>query len=152
MDVLREHFTPLPVGYSGHEMDLLPTLAAVSRGACIVERHLTLDKTMKGSDHAASLEPGQFKELISSIRRIEAILGKSEKPLYDELRPLRDKLAKSVVAKVAIASGAVITADMLTVKGPGSGIKPSLLGVLVGRTARQDVAADTLLPPAALSW
>src|SRR3989338_11133748 len=71
MDVLRRRFSPLPVGYSGHEMEMLPTIAAVSMGACIVERHMTLDKKMKGSDHAASLEPNQFKELVASIHKIE---------------------------------------------------------------------------------
>lgn len=151
-DVLRERFHPLPIGYSGHEMDYLPTIVAVGRGACIVERHLTLSKTMKGSDHAASLEPQQFKELVYLIRRIEKILGSPEKVLYDELIPLREKLAKSVVAKVAIPAGTVITSDMLTVKGPGSGIKPSMLHKIVGRTALMDVPEDTLLPLDALEW
>lgn len=152
MDELKRRYHPLPVGYSGHEMDTLPTIAAVSRGACIVERHLTLDKTMKGSDHAASLEPHQFKDLVDSIRRVEKILGSSEKILYDELKPLREKLAKSVVACTAIARGAVITADMLAVKGPGNGIKPSRMGELVGRVAQTDIEEDTHIPTDALNW
>ncbi len=152
MDVLRERFKPLPVGYSGHETDLLPTIAAVSRGACIVERHLTLDKKMKGSDHAASLEPQELKELVTSVRRIEKIRGMPEKIMYSELIPLREKLAKSVVAKTLIPAGMVITYEMLAVKGPGSGIKPSLMQNLVGRAAKRDIAADTHLPQDALNW
>lgn len=152
MDVLRERFSPLPVGYSGHETGLLPTLAAVARGACIVERHLTLDKTMKGSDHAASLEPRQFKELVDSIRTIEKINGVAEKIMYPELVPLREKLAKSVVAKVIIPAGTVITSDMLAVKGPGSGIKPSLMASILGRVAQQSIAEDQHLPHEALKW
>jgi sialic acid synthase len=151
-DVLKEKFHPLPVGYSGHEMDLLPTLVAVSRGAHIVERHLTLDKKMKGSDHAASLEPHQFKELVDSIRRIETILGSAEKVMYPELVPLREKLAKSIVTKYKIPKGTVITRDMLGVKSPGSGIAPRHIDDLVGKTAAQDLDEDIVIPKEALSW
>lgn len=152
MDVLKEKYQPLPVGYSGHEMGLLPTLAAVARGACIVERHLTLDKKMKGSDHAASLEPHQFKELIEGIRTIEAVKGTRSKILYPELIPLREKLAKSVVAKIFIPTGVTVTADMLGIKGPGHGIKPSMLSELTGRVAQSDIKEDTHLPLDALNW
>jgi sialic acid synthase SpsE len=152
MTTLKRRFTPLPVGYSGHEMELLPTLAAVTAGAHIVERHLTLDKKMKGSDHAASLEPYQFKELVDSIRRIEKIMGVPDKIMYPELVPLREKLAKSVVAKIAIPASTVITMDMLTVKGPGYGIKPSRIGEVVGRIALKNLEEDTVLPKEVLEW
>ncbi len=152
MGALRERFTPLPVGYSGHEMGLLPTLVAVSRSAQIVERHLTLDKTMKGSDHAASLEPHQFKELVASIRMVEKIKGSGEKIFYSELKPLREKLAKSIVARTRIPIGTVITADLLAVKGPGHGIKPSLIYDVIGRVAQADIEEDTHLPEDALNW
>ncbi len=89
MDVIRERYSPLPFGYSGHEVGMLPTLAAVARGAHVIERHLTLDKTMKGSDHAGSLEPQELQELIGSIRTTKAILGKPEKVMIPELIPLR---------------------------------------------------------------
>lgn len=151
-DVLAKRFAPVPVGYSGHEPDLLPTLVAVSRGAVAVERHLTLDRSMKGSDHAASLTPPDFKELVDSIRRIEVILGKPEKILYDELLPLREKLAKSVVAKRSIPKGKVIECDDLTVKSPGNGISPIKLKGLVGKVARVDIEEDTFLPEEALTW
>ena len=152
MDVLREKFSPLPVGYSGHEIGMLPTLTAVSRGAKIIERHLTLDKKMRGSDHAASLDPKEFKDLVISIRQIEKILGKPEKIFYNELLPLREKLAKSVIAKVPIPAGTVITKEMLAVKGPGNGIKPGLLKEIIGRVAQKDLAGDTHLPKEALNW
>lgn len=152
MDLLRERYAPLPIGYSGHETDLLPTLAAVARGACAVERHLTLDKTMKGSDHAASLEPRELSELVSGIRRLERILGSREKIMYPELVPLREKLAKSVVSRYAIPAGMTITAEMLTIKGPGKGIAPSRMREIVGRVSRQHIPADTILPPEVLTW
>jgi N-acetylneuraminate synthase/N,N'-diacetyllegionaminate synthase len=152
MNKLQERFQPLPVGYSGHEIDDLPTLVAVSRDAHIVERHLTLDKKMKGSDHAGSLEPQQLEKLIKDIRDIEVILGKPKKVFYDELVPLREKLAKSIVAQTSIPAGTVIAAHMLTIKGPGNGIRPSLLPDIVGRVAAQDIKEDTHVPLAALDW
>lgn len=152
MDVLRDKFAPLPYGYSGHEPDLFPTLAAVARGAQIVERHLTLDKTMKGSDHAGSLEPHELKELVDSIRRTEVILGVPERIMYEELTPLREKLAKSVATKTAIPAGAVITRDMLTIKGPGTGIAPGKLDNVVGRVAEEALEEDVILPKDALDW
>ena len=151
-DVLKSKFHPLPVGYSGHEMELMPTLAAVARGAVIVERHLTLDKTMKGSDHAASLEPHQFKELVESIRRIEKILGKAERVIIDELKPLREKLAKSIATTMPIKKGTVISREMLTVKGPGTGIVPARINDLVGKVAEEDLGEDVIVPKSALTW
>lgn len=151
-DVLARRFAPVPVGYSGHEPDLLPTLVAVSRGAVIVERHLTLDRTMKGSDHAASLTPTDLAELVRDIRRIEVILGKPEKIVYEELVPLREKLAKSVVAARAIPKGKVIERDDLTAKSPGSGIPPTKIKDLIGKVAKADIAEDTLLPKEAAQW
>lgn len=152
MDVLRSRFAPLPTGYSGHEIDLLPTIAAVARGAQIVERHLTLDKTMKGSDHAASLEPAQLKELVLTIRRIEKIHGEPKRILYPELIPLRDKLAKSIATRAAVPKGTVITSDMLIMKSPGNGISPRELHQVVGRIAQNDIPEDALVPKEAVSW
>lgn len=153
MDTIRDKFAPLPVGYSGHEIDLLPTLIAVSKGAVVVERHLTLDKKMKGSDHSGSLEPHQFTELVSSIRRIEKILGDSkERILPAELKPLREKLAKSVASRVAIKKGTLITQEMLAVKGPGTGIPPAKIYDLIGKIAKEDIAEDTIITAKAMYW
>lgn len=152
MDLLRDRYAPLPVGYSGHEIDMLPTLAAVARGAVIIERHFTLDRTMKGSDHAGSLEPSQLRELVTNIRRLEKILGEPKKILYEELKPLREKLAKSVATRMPIAAGTVIKENMLTVKGPGTGIAPKQLKELIGVVAQSDMEEDTIVPKEALTW
>lgn len=152
MNVLQERFAPLPFGYSGHERDELPTLAAVAREAQIIERHFTLDKTMKGSDHAGSLEPAEFKSMIEKIRRIEQIHGVPQKVLYEELIPLREKLAKSVAARVAIPEGVTITRDMLCIKGPGTGILPRDLEKIVGRTAKIAITEDSLIPKESITW
>ncbi len=152
MDTLRKRYSPLPVGYSGHETDVLPTLVAVSREAVVVERHLTLDKTMKGSDHAASLNPQEFKQLVDSIRDITVTLGEDKRILYPELTPLREKLAKSIVTTVAIPKGTRITMEMLTMKGPGHGLPSSKMKNLLGRIAQEDLAEDVVLPKTSLDW
>lgn len=152
LDILREKFKPLPVGYSGHEVDLLATLAAVSRGAHIIERHFTLDKKMKGGDHASSLEPMEMKSLVDSVRRIEKILGRAERVMYEELKPLREKLAKSVVTKKVIKKGDIITLSMLGIKGPGTGIGPAQLEDLLGRVSPVDIDEDVIIPKDALTW
>ncbi len=152
MDVLRRKFAPLPVGYSGHELGSLPTIAAVAKGACIVERHITLDRTMKGSDHSGSLEPAQFKELVSVIRQVEKIRGVPEKIIFEELKPLREKLAKSIIAREPIRKGTIISSKLLGVKGPGSGIPPRMIPEILGRVAAIDIEPDHLLPLEALHW
>ena len=151
IETLRRAFGA-PVGYSGHERGLAPTEAAVALGAVVVERHFTLDRTLPGPDHAASLEPRGLELLIRNIRNIEAALGSPEKRLLPSERPVRERLAKSVAAARDIRAGARIAAADLAVKGPGTGISPRHLARLVGVVARRDVAADTLLPTEALEW
>ena len=151
MELLRREFGVL-VGYSGHERGLAPTEAAVALGAVVVERHITTDRTLPGPDHAASLEPRGLELLVRNIRNIEAALGAPIKRVLDRERPVRERLAKSVVAARDIHAGQRITANDLTVKGPGHGISPRFLRHLVGVVAKVDVAADTLLPPEALQW
>ena len=151
IETLRRAFGA-PVGYSGHERGLAPTEAAVALGACVVERHFTLDRTLPGPDHAASLEPRGLELLIRNISNVEAALGSPDKRLLPSERPVRERLAKSVAAARDIPAGTRIAAEHLTVKGPGTGISPRHLGRLVGVVARRDVAADTLLPTEALEW
>lgn len=152
MNSLQQRFAPLPIGYSGHEIDLLPTLAAVAMDATVIERHLTLDKTMKGSDHAGSLNPQEFKELIIAIRRLEKIKGHPQKIIYEELKPLREKLAKSLVAGAFIPQGAVITASMLKIKGPGYGIAPYRLKEVIGKKAKENIIEDTVIKENQIHW
>jgi len=140
------------VGYSGHERGLAPTEAAVAIGANVVERHFTIDRTMIGPDHAASLEPEGLQRLVRNIRNIEKALGSPEKRIMDGERNVRDRLAKSIVARQDIPAGATITADMLTVKGPGTGLKPADMPRLVGVVAERPIEGDTLVPAEALSW
>ncbi len=93
IDTLRQEF-PCPIGYSGHEVGLIPSVVAVSRGACIVERHITLDRAMWGSDQAASVEPGGFERLVKYIRVTELALGDGVKQVYDSELPILKKLRR----------------------------------------------------------
>ena len=151
MAALAERFGT-PVGYSGHDRGVAIPVAAVALGANVIEKHITLDRAMKGSDHAAALEPDGLKRVVRYIRNVEAAFGDGEKRIIPQELAIREKLAKSVATAAAIAADAVIRADMLTVKGPGTGLAPRHLTALVGRVAARSLEADTLVPADALSW
>lgn len=143
----------LPVGYSGHETGVAMSVAARTLGACVIEKHFTLDRAWRGPDHAASLEPEGLRRVVKYVRTaIEPAFGDGVKKITDEELKSRAKLAKSVAARVAIPKGTVITANMLAVKGPGTGLKPKHLKDLVGKTAQMDIFEDTLVPTEALEW
>jgi N-acetylneuraminate synthase/sialic acid synthase len=150
--VLHDRYKPLPVGYSGHEPDILPTVASVGLGASTVERHFTLDKTMRGSDHHMSIDPKDFKDMVEQIRRMETILGSMKKTIHDAEKPIREKHGKSIVAKRSIKKGERITEDMLTLKSPGTGLKSSYLQTVIGRVAPYLIEEETVLPKEALEW
>ncbi len=137
------HNFGVPVGYSGHERGIAITTAAVALGACIIERHLTLDRTMEGPDHAASLEPQGFSKLVRDVRNLEVALGSStEKFISMGEMANREILAKSLVAAQTLVAGEVITTAKVTVKGPGTGLSPQMLPRLLGRTMRRNLEID----------
>ncbi len=144
MDTLASRYG-VPVGYSGHEVGTLATVAAVSRGACVVERHITLDTKMMGFDHKLSIDPAQLKQVVSDIRAVEIMLGDGVKRLLPVEQITRDKYHVSWVSKTAIKAGSVIAADMLTLKNPGTGIPAWKKSQVVGRKAKADIPADSLI-------
>jgi len=152
LSTMTQSFPDHVIGYSGHELGIAITEAAVALGAKIVERHFTLDRTMKGGDHAASLEPGGFSKLVRDIRHIEDARGSFKKDVQESEIPVYKKLAKSVVSATDIRSGDLLTAEMLTTKGPGSGISPARIKELIGKRVKHDVAADTVLKEEDIEW
>ncbi|XP_064415048.1 sialic acid synthase [Latimeria chalumnae] len=139
----QKEFPDIPIGYSGHESGIAITVGAVALGAKVVERHITLDKTWKGTDHKASLELNELAELVCSIRTVERAMGSPIKRMLPCEIPCHNKLGKSVVAKVAICTGTVLTADMFTVKvADPKGIAPEDLFQLVGKKATADIGED----------
>lgn len=135
----------VPVGYSDHTLGPEVALAAVALGACVVEKHITLDRSLPGPDHEASMEPADFAAMVRAIRNVEAALGDGVKRPRPSEANTAAVARRSVVSAVDIPAGAVVTEEMLTAKRPGTGIPPSAARWLVGRTARLDIVADTLL-------
>ncbi len=129
-------------GYSGHERGIYVAVAAVARGAKIIEKHITLDRDMEGTDHKASLLPHEFKELVEAIRQVEASFGSSRvRSMTQGERMNRANLAKSIVAARDIHEGEVITENALDVKSPGRGLQPHRKPELIGKKARRALKA-----------
>ncbi|MBI2639307.1 MAG: N-acetylneuraminate synthase family protein [Candidatus Sungbacteria bacterium] len=150
--VLRERYG-LPVGYSGHETGVAISVAARALGAVAIEKHFTLDRATIGPDHAASLEPEGLRRVVKYIRvAVDPAMGDGVKKITETELKQRAKLAKSIAARVSIPKGTLISADMLTIKGPGTHLKPKYLNDLVGKTAKADILEDTLVPIEALEW
>lgn len=139
----QKEFPDIPIGYSGHESGISITVGAVALGAKVVERHVTLDKSWKGSDHAASLEPEELAELVKAIRTVERALGSGVKRMLPCEVPCHDKLGKSIVAKSAIPKGTELTLDLLTVKvAEPKGVAPEDIFQLVGKKVLVDIGED----------
>ena len=135
------------IGYSGHERGTAITVAAVAMGACIVERHITLDRAMEGPDHLASLEPREFKSLVDGIRQVEQAMawqGPGRHASQGELLN-RENLSKSVIAARPIGLGDVLTEECLRVASPGQGLAPYRLVDLLGKRAARNIGTGDFL-------
>lgn len=132
-------------GYSDHTEGDEAVLAAVVLGACVVEKHLTLDRNDTGPDHAASMPGDEFKIMVQRIRRVEAALGSEIKEPSDVELQNRQACRYSIVAARTIEAGSVIGREDLTAKRPGTGISPVEMDVLTGCKIKHDVEADTLI-------
>ncbi len=144
IETYRRSF-PVLVGFSDHTLTGTAAIAAVALGACVIERHFTLDKRLKAPDAFFSADPAEMTELVRTIREAEAMLGDGNKrPAVTEWK-MRRETRKSVVARRPIKAGQVIAEDDLAVKRPGTGIAPRDLAMLVGRIARRDIRADEVL-------
>jgi sialic acid synthase SpsE len=141
----EKEFPKAVIGYSGHELGSVITLGAVAVGAKVVERHITLDRTMRGSDHACSLEAKELKDLISGIRTLEIVLGPGKKYVRDCERKFSDKLTKSLVATHDLKKGHVIVRSDLIMKHPGTGVSPMRTDEALGKKLKRDILADTVI-------
>lgn len=137
--------SPAAVGYSDHTVGIEVPVAAVALGARVIEKHFTLDKTLPGPDHKASLEPAELAEMVRSVRNIEQALGSAEKHVSESERPNIVVARKSIVASRLIRSGELFTEENITVKRPGNGISPMLWDSVVGRMASRDFVPDSLI-------
>ena len=141
METLRYAFK-LPVGLSDHTTGITISIAAAALGACVIEKHFTLDKNLPGPDHQASLEAEELKQMIEAIRDVEKAMGDGIKRPTQEEEEIKRVVRRSIVATTDIPSGVVITKDMLGIKRPGSGIEPRYLHEVVGSISKTRIERD----------
>ena len=140
-----ESLKPFAVGYSDHTVGIEVPVAAVAMGAAVIEKHFTLDKTLPGPDHKASLEPSELAAMVRSIRNIECALGSAEKHVSPSERANIEIARKSIVAARDIKAGGTFTEENITVKRPGNGISPMRWDEIIGVAAPRDFVADSLI-------
>jgi len=135
----------VPAGYSDHTPGIEVAIAAVALGACVIEKHFTLDRSLPGPDHRASLEPDELTALVRGIRTVEAALGHGRKEPAASEANTAAVARRSLVAARDIPAGTPLTEDLIAVKRPGTGLPPAMRPYLIGRTARTTVPAGALL-------
>lgn len=143
IDTMKQAFNQLPVGLSDHVIGDVVSLAAVSRGADVIEKHFTLDKKMEGPDHILSLEPDELKRMIFNIRQIEECLGDGVKQASTNEISTLIRFRKTMYSSVDIAKGEKIKPEHITYKGPAYGLYAKYEDLVVGSIAKDDIAADT---------
>lgn len=144
LETLRRRFS-LPVGYSDHTPGIAVPVAAAALGAAVLEKHFTLDRGLPGPDHAASLEPGELRAMVESIRQVESALGDGVKRIMPGEEAIRQVARKSLVAADDLENGVVLTRSMLASKRPGTGISPADIDKVAGRRLARAVKRDETL-------
>jgi N,N'-diacetyllegionaminate synthase len=135
----------LPVGYSDHTRGIEVALAAVALGACVIEKHVTLDRNLPGPDHQASIEPDELIEMVRAIRIVESSLGHGRKEPSNNESNTATVARRSLVANTDLSPGMMLTEELVAIKRPGTGLPPSMLSHFLGRTVKAEIAAGTLL-------
>jgi N,N'-diacetyllegionaminate synthase len=135
----------LPVGFSDHTLGIEIPLAAVALGACVLEKHFTLDRNLPGPDHQASLDPGTLAALVLAVRNVEAALGHGRKEPSLTESNIAAVARRSLVAWRDIPAGALLTNDFLTTRRPGTGLPPFIAPYLIGLRARHTIPAGTVI-------
>lgn len=141
----------VPVGLSDHTPGTLLPPVAVAMGAAVIEKHLTLDRQQKGTDHACSVEPHELAELVRNVRRVEAALGRPDKPVPADVALVRAKLGRSLVARSPLTAGDIVEERHLTLKCPGDGLSWEDRQRVLGRQVCRDVQANHKLTLADLA-
>jgi N-acetylneuraminate synthase len=133
------------VGYSDHTLGILVPIMAATLGAVVIEKHFTIDKSLPGPDHKASLEPNELKEMTKVIREVQKAMGNGIKKPTKEEEKIKKVVRKSIVAKVGLPMGKAITEQMLDIKRPGTGIEPEYWDKIIGKKARREIKKDEVL-------
>ena len=142
--MLREAFD-IPIGFSDHSEGIATTVAAITLGAVLIEKHITLDKTMKGPDHSFALEPVEMIQLVKAVREVESSLGSAKRILSETELEARKMIRRSIVAKVPVKIGERITLEKIKFARPGVGITTNEFKYVQGRRANQDICAEEII-------
>jgi N,N'-diacetyllegionaminate synthase len=132
----------VPVGFSDHTLGIHIPIAAIAKGASVIEKHFTLDRRLKGPDHSFAVEPEELKQLVKDIHDVEQAMGTGIKGRSRAEQEMYEKGRRSIIAAQHIVKGTTITREMLIVKRPGYGIEPRFINMVVGRIAKKDIKAD----------
>jgi N,N'-diacetyllegionaminate synthase len=144
MLAIQKYFD-VAIGYSDHTLGIEVDIAAVAIGATVIEKHFTLDKTLDGPDHKASLNPVELKDMVIAIRNIEKAMGNGKKVVSSSEKANKDIARKSIIANQNINKGDIFTEDNLTVKRPGNGISPMKWDEIIGSIAKKNYLSDELI-------
>lgn len=135
----------VPIGFSDHSPGIELPIAAVALGACVVEKHFTLDKTLEGPDHKASLNPDEFKSMVNAIRNVEVAMGDGIRTFSKNEEEIKKVARKSIIVNENVKKGTKIKKEMLMIKRPGTGISPKEINNVVGMKVIKDLKSGTLL-------
>lgn len=135
----------VPVGFSDHSPGIELPIAAVALGARVVEKHFTIDKTLEGPDHKASLDPEEFKAMVDAIRNVEVAMGDGVRKFSENELEIKKVARKSIIINKDISKDTIIERDMLTIKRPGTGIAPKEINNVIGKKINKDLASGTVL-------
>jgi sialic acid synthase SpsE len=148
---LRDEFPDYPIGFSDHSLGIEMSSAAVAFGACMIEKHFTLDKTKIGMDNQMALEPDEMSQLVENCNNVQTALGGSERVLLPAEIEQREIMRRSIISTRDLKPGDKLKRDDLDVKRPGTGIPPNKLNDLIGRTLVRNVGRDTLIKESDIS-
>jgi N,N'-diacetyllegionaminate synthase len=143
MKTLEDKFE-VPVGYSDHTEGIAVALASVALGACLVEKHFTLDRNLPGPDHPASIEPAELAAMVRGIRMVQSAIGDGIKQPASEELNTAEVARRSLVVARDLRAGSLLTADDVVIRRPGTGLPPALYAEVIGRRLAQDVSAGSL--------
>ena len=135
----------VPIGFSDHSLGIELPIAAVALGACVVEKHFTLDKNLEGPDHKASLNPKEFKAMVDAIRNVEVAMGDGVRKFSDNEEEIKKVARKSIVLNNNVKKGTILKRDMLSIKRPGTGIAPKNINKILGKIVIKDLNVNHVL-------
>lgn len=135
----------VPIGFSDHSPGIELPIAAVALGACVVEKHFTLDKNLEGPDHKASLNPKEFKAMVDAIRNVEVAMGDGVRKFSDNELEIKKVARKSIVLNQDVKKGTMLQREMLSIKRPGTGIPPKFINDVIGKETIEDLKSGTVV-------